>query len=104
MAAISAPTHTQFQTQVGRDPAHHAAVFGGRGLKCGDVGLAPVLLAQIAHAHQPPSRRRARRIGSVEFPIKVALAQAVPNLPDGPGWWFEPKKYRFSRVRANKNG
>ncbi|MFJ1847056.1 DNA ligase [Streptomyces sp. NPDC088146] len=27
----------------------------------------------------------------MEFPIKVALAQAVPTLPDGPGWWYEPK-------------
>lgn len=27
----------------------------------------------------------------MEFPIKVALAQAVPTLPEGPGWWFEPK-------------
>ncbi|MET7551547.1 hypothetical protein ABZS94_38670 [Streptomyces sp. NPDC005500] len=26
----------------------------------------------------------------MDFPIKVALAQAVPTLPDGPGWWFEP--------------
>ncbi|MFD4863189.1 hypothetical protein [Streptomyces atratus] len=40
----------------------------------------------------------------MEFPIKVALAQAVPILPDWPGWRFEPKKNRFSRVRANKNG
>ncbi|MFE7112907.1 DNA ligase [Streptomyces sp. NPDC057575] len=27
----------------------------------------------------------------MEFPIKVALAQAVPVLPEGPGWWYEPK-------------
>ncbi|MGW2844392.1 ATP-dependent DNA ligase [Streptomyces sp. NPDC001274] len=27
----------------------------------------------------------------MEFPVKVALAQAVPTLPDGPGWWYEPK-------------
>ncbi|WP_328624150.1 hypothetical protein OHA88_03395 [Streptomyces sp. NBC_00353] len=27
----------------------------------------------------------------MEFPIKVALAQAVPTLPEGPGMWFEPK-------------
>ncbi|MFE7401870.1 DNA ligase [Streptomyces sp. NPDC057557] len=27
----------------------------------------------------------------MEFPIKVALAQVVPILPDGPGWWYEPK-------------
>ncbi|MFF3129855.1 DNA ligase [Streptomyces sp. NPDC057908] len=27
----------------------------------------------------------------MEFPIKVALAKAVPTLPDGPGWWYEPK-------------
>nr|WP_203633119.1 DNA ligase [Streptomyces halstedii] len=27
----------------------------------------------------------------VEVPVKVALAQAVAALPDGPGWWYEPK-------------
>ncbi|MFJ2314924.1 DNA ligase [Streptomyces sp. NPDC087846] len=27
----------------------------------------------------------------MEFPIKVALAQAIPVLPEGPGWWYEPK-------------
>ncbi|MER5747103.1 DNA ligase [Streptomyces sp. NPDC002225] len=27
----------------------------------------------------------------LEFPVEVALAQAVPALPDGPGWWYEPK-------------
>ncbi|MEU7028867.1 RNA ligase family protein [Streptomyces sp. NPDC046275] len=27
----------------------------------------------------------------MEVPIAVALAQSVPRLPDGPGWWFEPK-------------
>jgi ATP-dependent DNA ligase len=27
----------------------------------------------------------------VEFPIQVALARAVPALPQGPGWWYEPK-------------
>ncbi|MFF3177965.1 DNA ligase [Streptomyces sp. NPDC057900] len=27
----------------------------------------------------------------MEFPVKVALAQAVPTLPTGPGWWYEPK-------------
>ncbi|MGW1106119.1 ATP-dependent DNA ligase [Streptomyces sp. NPDC002540] len=27
----------------------------------------------------------------MEFPIKVALARAVPTLPEGPGWWYEPK-------------
>ncbi|MFD4232623.1 hypothetical protein [Streptomyces sp. NPDC058545] len=27
----------------------------------------------------------------MEFPIKVALARAVPMLPEGPGWWYEPK-------------
>ncbi|MFD7533660.1 hypothetical protein ACFV8E_39670 [Streptomyces sp. NPDC059849] len=27
----------------------------------------------------------------MEFPTKVALAQAVPVLPEGPGWWYEPK-------------
>ncbi|MFF3787857.1 ATP-dependent DNA ligase [Streptomyces sp. NPDC001933] len=27
----------------------------------------------------------------MEFPTNVALAQAVPVLPQGPGWWYEPK-------------
>lgn len=27
----------------------------------------------------------------MEFPTKVALAKAVPVLPEGPGWWYEPK-------------
>ncbi|WP_371098735.1 ATP-dependent DNA ligase [Streptomyces sanglieri] len=27
----------------------------------------------------------------MEFPIKVALAQAAPTIPEGPGWWYEPK-------------
>lgn len=27
----------------------------------------------------------------MEFPVKVALAAAAPALPDGVGWWFEPK-------------
>ncbi|WP_308293554.1 DNA ligase [Streptomyces sp. RM72] len=27
----------------------------------------------------------------MEFPLAVALAQAVPELPAGRGWWFEPK-------------
>ncbi|MFF8918998.1 hypothetical protein ACF08M_38310 [Streptomyces sp. NPDC015032] len=27
----------------------------------------------------------------MEFPIRVALAKAVPVLPRGPGWWYEPK-------------
>ncbi|MFE1476566.1 DNA ligase [Streptomyces cyaneofuscatus] len=27
----------------------------------------------------------------MEFPVVVALAQAVPELPAGRGWWFEPK-------------
>ncbi|MFE7795634.1 hypothetical protein [Streptomyces sp. NPDC057460] len=27
----------------------------------------------------------------MEFPIKVALARAVSTLPEGSGWWFEPK-------------
>ncbi|MGW1409412.1 ATP-dependent DNA ligase [Streptomyces sp. NPDC002403] len=27
----------------------------------------------------------------MDFPIKVALAQAAPTIPEGPGWWFEPK-------------
>ncbi|MEE1745264.1 hypothetical protein ACFYNF_38305 [Streptomyces sp. NPDC006641] len=26
----------------------------------------------------------------MEFPIKVALAQAIPVLPEGSGWWYEP--------------
>lgn len=27
----------------------------------------------------------------MEYPIRPALAQAVPVIPDGPGWWYEPK-------------
>ncbi|WP_326682828.1 ATP-dependent DNA ligase [Streptomyces sp. NBC_01237] len=27
----------------------------------------------------------------MEFPIRVALARAVPVLPRGPGWFYEPK-------------
>lgn len=27
----------------------------------------------------------------MDVPIKVALASVAPKLPDGPGWWFEPK-------------
>ncbi|MFF8919492.1 hypothetical protein ACF08M_40965 [Streptomyces sp. NPDC015032] len=27
----------------------------------------------------------------MEFPIRVASATAVPVLPRGPGWWYEPK-------------
>lgn len=27
----------------------------------------------------------------MEIPVKVALAQAVPVLPAGEGWWYEPK-------------
>ncbi|MFF0509114.1 DNA ligase [Streptomyces fimicarius] len=27
----------------------------------------------------------------MEFPIRPALARAVPTLPTGPGWWFECK-------------
>lgn len=27
----------------------------------------------------------------MEFPVGVALAQAVSRLPSGDGWWFEPK-------------
>lgn len=27
----------------------------------------------------------------MEYPIKPALAQAQPRIPDGPGWWYEPK-------------
>ncbi|MEV3926441.1 MULTISPECIES: ATP-dependent DNA ligase [Actinomycetes] len=27
----------------------------------------------------------------MEYPVAVALAQPVPALPTGPGWWYEPK-------------
>ncbi|MFE7111494.1 hypothetical protein ACFU98_39265 [Streptomyces sp. NPDC057575] len=27
----------------------------------------------------------------MKFPTKVALAQAVTVLPEGPGWWYEAK-------------
>ncbi|MFJ6487142.1 DNA ligase [Streptomyces californicus] len=27
----------------------------------------------------------------MEYPIRPALAQAVPVIPHGPGWWYEPK-------------
>ncbi|MGZ2361711.1 DNA ligase [Streptomyces sp. 372A] len=27
----------------------------------------------------------------MEYPIKPALAQAQPRIPDGPDWWYEPK-------------
>ncbi len=27
----------------------------------------------------------------MEYPIRPALAQAVPVIPEGPGWWYEPK-------------
>ncbi|MDX3343753.1 DNA ligase [Streptomyces sp. ME02-6979.5a] len=27
----------------------------------------------------------------MEFPVRPALARAVPTLPTGPGWWFECK-------------
>ncbi|MCX4605534.1 DNA ligase [Streptomyces anulatus] len=27
----------------------------------------------------------------MEYPIRPALAQAVPRIPDGRGWWYEPK-------------
>lgn len=27
----------------------------------------------------------------MEYPIRPALAQAVPVIPDGPDWWYEPK-------------
>ncbi|MFD3913387.1 DUF6233 domain-containing protein [Streptomyces sp. NPDC058603] len=30
-------------------------------------------------------------VGGVELPVDVALAQAVPTLPAGEGWWYEPK-------------
>ncbi|MFI9781384.1 hypothetical protein ACIHCV_43435 [Streptomyces sp. NPDC051956] len=29
--------------------------------------------------------------GGVEYPVAVALAEAVPTLPKGPGWWYEIK-------------
>lgn len=31
------------------------------------------------------------KVGGVEFPIRPALARAVPTLPTGPGWHFEIK-------------
>ncbi|WP_326771530.1 ATP-dependent DNA ligase [Streptomyces sp. NBC_01445] len=27
----------------------------------------------------------------MEYPVAVALAEAVPTLPKGPGWWYEIK-------------
>lgn len=27
----------------------------------------------------------------MEYPIRPALAQAAPVIPEGPGWWYEPK-------------
>ncbi|MGW2550668.1 hypothetical protein [Streptomyces sp. NPDC001635] len=27
----------------------------------------------------------------MQFPVQVALAQLVPKLPTGPGWWYEIK-------------
>lgn len=27
----------------------------------------------------------------MEYPVDVALAQQVPALPEGSGWWYEPK-------------
>ncbi|KFK87883.1 hypothetical protein IX27_18525 [Streptomyces sp. JS01] len=27
----------------------------------------------------------------MEHPVRPALAQAAPAIPDGPGWWYEPK-------------
>ncbi|GAA3478161.1 hypothetical protein GCM10018966_026910 [Streptomyces yanii] len=38
----------------------------------------------------------------VELPISVALARAVPVLPDGLGWWYEPKfdGHRMIMVRT----
>ncbi|MFJ9758321.1 hypothetical protein [Streptomyces sp. NPDC101149] len=27
----------------------------------------------------------------MRFPVQVALAQLVPRLPTGPGWWYEIK-------------
>ncbi|MFE7331866.1 hypothetical protein ACFU8W_44685 [Streptomyces sp. NPDC057565] len=38
----------------------------------------------------------------MELPISVALARAVPVLPDGLGWWYEPKfdGHRMIMVRT----
>ncbi|MFE3704543.1 hypothetical protein ACFXPE_03330, partial [Streptomyces scopuliridis] len=40
----------------------------------------------------------------MEFPVDVALARAVPTLPTGPGWWFEPKfdGHRMILVRTSE--
>ncbi|UYQ60035.1 hypothetical protein [Streptomyces peucetius] len=32
-----------------------------------------------------------RHAGHVDFPVPVALAQLVPTLPVGEGWWYEMK-------------
>ena len=29
--------------------------------------------------------------GRVEYPVSVALAENIATLPEGPGWWYEPK-------------
>lgn len=34
---------------------------------------------------------RPRDAGGIRFPVDVALAQAVPRLPVGDGWWYEIK-------------
>ncbi|MFJ3182540.1 DNA ligase [Streptomyces sp. NPDC086796] len=49
----------------------------------------PVLIRRV----RPDGRGAAadRRLGGVEFPVSVALAQSVSALPAGPDWWFEPK-------------
>lgn len=40
----------------------------------------------------------------MEFPIKVALAQAILVLPEGPGWWYKPKLWTgFPAVRCPRS-
>jgi ATP-dependent DNA ligase len=34
----------------------------------------------------------------VEYPVSVALAEAVPTLPRGKGWWYEIKFDGHGRV------
>lgn len=55
---------------------------------------APVRLSVRTHPWCAPGRAAGGcglQAGGVEFPVSVALAQSVPDLPEGPGWWFEPK-------------